>query len=84
MVFPGYSRFAQLPIGLSRYELNNIERDVKLNKKKKKEALSVWEERANFSAIDYLLLYNFCSEWFPLGAGDRMCYCMVLLPGPFI
>ena len=31
---------------------------------------SVWEKRANFSAIDYLQLCGFCSERFPLPLGD--------------
>ena len=35
--FPGVLPFKpHLPIGLSRYELNNLERDVKLNHKKKR------------------------------------------------
>ena len=47
---------------------------------------SVGEERANLSAIAYLLLCGFCSERFPLplGALDGLRYFIVALPGPSI
>ena len=32
---------------------------------------SVWEERANLSAIVYLLFFGFCSESFPLPLGGH-------------
>ena len=43
---------------------------------------SVGEERANLSAVVYLLLCGFCSERFPfpLGAGDGLRYVIVALP----
>ena len=43
---------------------------------------SVWEERANVSAI----VCGFCSRGFPLplGAWDGLRYSIVVLPGPFI
>ena len=47
---------------------------------------SVGEERANLSAIVYLLLCGFCLERFslPLGAWDGLRYCIVALPEPSI
>ena len=47
---------------------------------------SVGEERANLSAIGYLLLCAFCLERFPLplGALDVLRYFIVTLPGPSI
>ena len=47
---------------------------------------SVGEERANLSAIVYLLLCGFCSERFPLplGAWDGLRYFIVALPEPSI
>ena len=46
--------------------------------------ISVGEERANLSAIVYLLLCGFCSERFalPLGAWDGLRYFIVALPVP--
>ena len=43
-------------------------------------------ERANLSAIVYLLLCVFCSGRFPLplGAWDGLHYFIVALPGPSI
>ena len=47
--------------------------------------ISVGEERANFSAIVYLLLFGFCLEGFlHLGALNRMRCIMVALLGPAI
>ena len=42
----------------------------------------VGEERANLSAVVYLVLCGFCSERFPLplGAWDGLCYIIVALP----
>ena len=48
---------------------------------------SVGEERANLSAIVYLLICGFCSERFPLplSAWDGLrYYFIVALPGPSI
>ena len=47
---------------------------------------SVGEERANLSAIVYLLLCCFCSERFslPLGAWDGLHYFIVAFPEPSI
>ena len=47
---------------------------------------SVWEERANLSAVVYLKLCGFCLERFPLplGAWDGQRYFIVALPEPFI
>ena len=47
---------------------------------------SVGEERANFSAVVYLLLCGFCLERFPLplGAWDGLRYFIVALPEPSI
>ena len=47
---------------------------------------SVGEERANLSAIIYLLLCGFCPERFPLplGAWDGLRYFIVALPEPSI
>ena len=44
----------------------------------------VWEERADFSAIDYLLFCVFCFEGFPLHlcAWDRLQHLFAALPGP--
>ena len=44
---------------------------------------SVGEERANMSAIVYLLFSGFCSERFPLSLVtlDRLLYFIVALPG---
>ena len=44
---------------------------------------SVAEERANLSAIGYLLLCGFCSERFPLPLGNRdgLRHFIVALPG---
>ena len=46
----------------------------------------VWEQRANFSAINYLELCSFCSKGFllPLCVLDGLCYSLVALPGPSI
>ena len=48
--------------------------------------ISVWEERANLSAIVYLYLCGFCSERFPLtlGAWDGLHYFIAALPEPSI
>ena len=45
---------------------------------------SVGEERANLSAVVYLLLCGFCLERFPLplGAWDGLSYFIVALPEP--
>ena len=45
---------------------------------------SVGEERANLSAVVYLLLCGFCLERFPLplGAWDGLRYFIVALPEP--
>ena len=50
------------------------------------EFTSVGEERANLSAVVYLLLCGFCLERFPLplGAWDRLRYFIVALPEPSI
>ena len=47
---------------------------------------SVWEERANLSAVVYLYLCGFCLERFPfpLGAWDGLRYFIVALPDPSI
>ena len=47
---------------------------------------SVGEERANLSAVVYLLLCGFCLERFPLplGAWDGLRYFIVALPEPSI
>ena len=47
---------------------------------------SVGEERANLSAVVYLLLCVFCLEKFPLplGAWDGLRYFIVALPEPSI
>ena len=47
---------------------------------------SAGEERANLSAIVYLLLCGFCLERFPLplGAWVGLRYLVVALPGPSI
>ena len=47
---------------------------------------SVWEERANLSAVVYLKLCGFCLERFPLplGAWDGLRYFIVALPEPSI
>ena len=47
---------------------------------------SVEEERANLSAVIYLLLCGFCLESFPLplGAWDGLRYFIVALPEPSI
>ena len=47
---------------------------------------SVWEERANLSAVVYLLLCGFCLERFPppLGAWDGLRNFIVALPEPSI
>ena len=47
---------------------------------------SVGTERANLSAVVYLLLCGFCSERFPLplGAWNGLCYFSVALPEPSI
>ena len=47
---------------------------------------SVGEERANLSAVVYLLLCGFCLERFPLplGAWDWLRYFIVTLPEPSI
>ena len=47
---------------------------------------SVGEERANLSAVIYLLLCGFCLERFslPLGAWDGLRYFIVALPEPSI
>ena len=47
---------------------------------------SVGEERANMSAIVYLLLCGFCSERFPppLGAWDGLRSFIAALPGPSV
>ena len=49
---------------------------------------SVGEERANLSAVVYLLLFGFCLERFPLplplGALDGLRYFIVALPEPSI
>ena len=47
---------------------------------------SVGEERANLSAIVYMLLCGFCSERFPLplGAWDGLRCFIVALPVPSI
>ena len=47
---------------------------------------SVGEERANLSAVVYLLLCGFCLERFPLPlpAWDRLRYLIVALPESFI
>ena len=44
------------------------------------------EERANLSAVVYLLLCGFCLERFPLplGAWDGLRYFIVALPEPSI
>ena len=44
--------------------------------------VSVGEERANLSAVVYLLLCGFCLERFPLplGAWDGLRYFIVALP----
>ena len=46
----------------------------------------VWEQRANFSAINYFKLCSFCLEGFllPLCALDGLHYFIVALPGPCI
>ena len=46
----------------------------------------VWEQRANFSAINYFKSCNFCSKGFllPLCVLDGLCYFLVALPGPSI
>ena len=43
---------------------------------------SVWEERANLSAVVFLSLSGFCLERFPLplGAWDGIRYFIVALP----
>ena len=47
---------------------------------------SVGSERANLSAVVYLLLCGFYSERFPLplGTWDGLSYCIVALPEPSI
>ena len=47
---------------------------------------SVWEERANLSAVVYLLLCGFCLERFPLppGTWNGLRYFIVALPEPSI
>ena len=47
---------------------------------------SIWEERANSSAIVYLYICGFYSERFPfpLGAWDGLPYSIVALPEPSI
>ena len=47
---------------------------------------SVWEERANLSAVVYLSLCGFCLERFPLplGAWDGLRYFIMALPEPSI
>ena len=47
---------------------------------------SVGEERANLSAVVYLLLCGSCLEMFPLplGASDGLRYFIVALPEPSI
>ena len=46
----------------------------------------VWEQRANFSAINYFKVCSFCSKGFllPLCVLDWLCYFLVALPGPSI
>ena len=46
----------------------------------------VWEQRANFSAINYFKLCSFFSKGFllPLCVLDGLCYFLVALPGPSI
>ena len=46
----------------------------------------VLEQRANFSAINYLKLCSVCSKGFllPLCVLDGLCYFLVALPGPSI
>ena len=46
----------------------------------------VWEQRANFSAMNYFKLCSFCSKGFllPLCVLDGLCYFLVALPGPSI
>ena len=46
--------------------------------------ISVGGERANLSAIVYLLLCSFCSERFPLAAYDGLRYFIVAHSGPSI
>ena len=48
--------------------------------------ISVGKERANLSAVVYLLLCGFCLERFPLplGAWDGLRYFIVALPEPSI
>ena len=45
---------------------------------------SFGEERAYVSAVVYLYLFGFCSEWFPLplGALDGLRYFIVTSPEP--
>ena len=46
----------------------------------------IWEQRSNFSAINYFKICNFCSKGFllPLCVLDGLCYFLVALPGPSI
>ena len=46
----------------------------------------VWEQRANFSAINYFKVCSFCSKGFllPLCVLDWLYYFLVALPGPSI
>ena len=59
---------------------------VYLNVDGSRSITSVGEERANLSAVVYLLLCGFCLERFslPLGASDGLRYFIVALPEPSI
>ena len=46
----------------------------------------VWEQRTNFSAINYFKLCSVCSKGFHLllCVLDELCYFLVAIPGPSI
>ena len=46
----------------------------------------IWEQRADFSAINFFKLCSVCSKGFllPLCVLDGLCYFLVGLPGPSI